>query len=414
MNLVTCIQNLLYTNDCVIVPNFGAFITVKEESTVQSKNQIFLPPKKTLLFNSSLKTDDRLLTNYFSKFENIDIVEAEEIIFQQVNEWLDYLYSHEKLMLSSIGEIYLDQNKNCKFVSKKTENFLTDTYGLFPLFTETVINLDSFGKFGDDDILSEELEEIESKVINNQKKTNSVYDELLNQDKQTLNKSSSKEEKKKSTPTNNTNVWPYEPSWEIFKYALIGFVFISILSFSYINKKGENGKIFEGKFNPFGAVSENFSNFNDNNEQEELRMSKQIVDFQFFKDIVTDIHLKINETSNISKKYTSAQKKNQKNLQSSKNYTETVKKPVYSSEKTSVFEGPFFIIEGAYLDDYNANQRVRILRDKGFGTSTIAGKTRLGQYRVAFASFSTKEEAQAHLDEFKRIQPKTWIYYKND
>ena len=60
MSIFKHIVDLLYNNDCVILPGFGAFV-LKNKSAFR-KGDEFFPPSKYVSFNSMLKENDGLLT----------------------------------------------------------------------------------------------------------------------------------------------------------------------------------------------------------------------------------------------------------------------------------------------------------------------------------------------------------------
>ena len=66
MILANYIKDLLYRYDCVIIPNFGGFITNKISAKFNVDSSCFYPPSKQIAFNSHLKGNDGLLANYIS------------------------------------------------------------------------------------------------------------------------------------------------------------------------------------------------------------------------------------------------------------------------------------------------------------------------------------------------------------
>ena len=54
MNLDKYIEDLLYRNECVVIPNFGAFITSTNSTNINSEG-VFTPPSKSISFNKKLR-----------------------------------------------------------------------------------------------------------------------------------------------------------------------------------------------------------------------------------------------------------------------------------------------------------------------------------------------------------------------
>ena len=71
MNLANYINDLLYRYDCVIVPDFGGFVTNRIGAKLNSDTHTFSPPTKQIAFNSHLKHNDGLLANYIASSEQI-------------------------------------------------------------------------------------------------------------------------------------------------------------------------------------------------------------------------------------------------------------------------------------------------------------------------------------------------------
>ena len=69
MGIFKDVAKLLHSNDCVIVPNFGAFVLKSKSAYI--KNNEFFPPSKYVSFNAMLKDNDGLLAKHISAEKNI-------------------------------------------------------------------------------------------------------------------------------------------------------------------------------------------------------------------------------------------------------------------------------------------------------------------------------------------------------
>ncbi|MCM1108472.1 MAG: SPOR domain-containing protein [Clostridium sp.] len=78
------IENLLLSNDCVVIPRFGGFVTRQVASQRVDEEQLFLPPLRTVGFNPQLQTNDGLLVNSFMKTYRVDEAEAKKMLNQKV------------------------------------------------------------------------------------------------------------------------------------------------------------------------------------------------------------------------------------------------------------------------------------------------------------------------------------------
>ncbi len=128
MKLVTYINDLLYRYDCVIIPNFGGFVTRQVSAKINKETASFYPPSKQLSFNPQLKNNDGLLANYISSAKQISYLEAMQFIQKEVATWEETLL-HEELELSAIG-VLTKKGQSIVFEPSNTVNYLTSSYGL--------------------------------------------------------------------------------------------------------------------------------------------------------------------------------------------------------------------------------------------------------------------------------------------
>jgi nucleoid DNA-binding protein len=123
------IYELLFTQDCVIIPNFGGFVGQYNGSKFDKKQNIYSPPSKYANFNKHLKNDDGLLTHDIANHQNISYNEAGETIKQYVLTLKSELETVKRVEIAKVGTLYLDKNNLLKFISSET-NFSTQHYGL--------------------------------------------------------------------------------------------------------------------------------------------------------------------------------------------------------------------------------------------------------------------------------------------
>ena len=129
MILANYINDLLYRYDCVIVPDFGGFVTNKIGATLHTETQTFLPPSKKISFNSHLKHNDGLLANYIASAENISFEKATTAISLAVIKWQNQLQT-KSVILSNLGSLSLNKEKQVVFEPTKNVNYLTSSFGL--------------------------------------------------------------------------------------------------------------------------------------------------------------------------------------------------------------------------------------------------------------------------------------------
>jgi hypothetical protein len=132
MILATYINDLLYRYDCVIVPDFGGFVTNRVGSKMDKNTNTFYQPTKQITFNSHLKHNDGLLANYIASAENISFEKATAAISLSVIKWQNKLQS-SVVEINNIGVLSLNEEKQIVFEPNTTVNYLTESFGLAPL-----------------------------------------------------------------------------------------------------------------------------------------------------------------------------------------------------------------------------------------------------------------------------------------
>jgi hypothetical protein len=129
MTTANYISDLLYRYECVIVPNFGGFVTNEISAKVNHFTHTFYPPSNQLTFNSHLQNNDGLLANYIAAAKKISYSEALESIEKEVVEW-KLLLTVEVLELENIGSFKLNKEHKLIFEPTNSINYLTASFGL--------------------------------------------------------------------------------------------------------------------------------------------------------------------------------------------------------------------------------------------------------------------------------------------
>ena len=115
------IEVLLLSNDCVIVPDLGGFMTHHVEAHYDEHDHMFIPPMRTLGFNPMLKMNDSLLLSYPEALRRIE---------REVSELKQTLEVEGFYELCDIG--ILSRNEDGKLIFEPCEaGLLTpELYGL--------------------------------------------------------------------------------------------------------------------------------------------------------------------------------------------------------------------------------------------------------------------------------------------
>lgn len=129
MTLATYINDLLYRYDCVIVPDFGGFVTNRIGAKINNYTHTFKPPTKQITFNKLLKHNDGLLANYIASSENISFEKASTAISLAVIKWQNELQS-KSVEIDQLGVLSLNEERQIIFEPSNSVNYLTESFGL--------------------------------------------------------------------------------------------------------------------------------------------------------------------------------------------------------------------------------------------------------------------------------------------
>jgi len=154
MQLTNAINILLYTNDCVTVPEFGSFIINKFSSIYDENKGKFYPPSRRVSFNSKIKSNDGLIANFISEELCISYEDAVKKVHTEVVSWKKIL-NEESLVLKNIGELSYNADENIVFVPDLDSNHFLGSFGLPTIYykkklnTEYTYNKSTLKKYND-------------------------------------------------------------------------------------------------------------------------------------------------------------------------------------------------------------------------------------------------------------------------
>ena len=142
MKLSDYISDLLYRYECVIVPEFGGFLTNTKPAIISPYSGTFYPPHKLVTFNNHLKNNDGLLINYIANVDKMPYEYAVNFVKFEVERWKEELKNSD-LELDKIGTLSLEGNGSLSFEPQTDVNYLTEAFGLAP-FVSTEIRRETY------------------------------------------------------------------------------------------------------------------------------------------------------------------------------------------------------------------------------------------------------------------------------
>tara|TARA_Y100000589_G_scaffold332268_1_gene391020 strand:+ start:3194 stop:4177 length:984 start_codon:yes stop_codon:yes gene_type:complete len=132
------ISSLLSEHNCVIIPNFGGFVANYESARIDNNSQFIYAPKKSIVFNKSLQSNDGLLINEIATIEGKTFKQAKIELDKYVLDLKESLRLHKKVFLNDVGTLILGSEENILFVQSNSHNHLLDSFGLYTIQYPTI------------------------------------------------------------------------------------------------------------------------------------------------------------------------------------------------------------------------------------------------------------------------------------
>jgi hypothetical protein len=133
MTLGIYINELLFDQNCVVVPGLGGFITRRVPSQINPISNKITPPGKKVAFNQGLNINDGLLAKHISEKEQISYEEALEKINGLILELKKTLFETRTIHLENVGSFYMDFDEVTTFHPEADLNVSKEDFGLVTL-----------------------------------------------------------------------------------------------------------------------------------------------------------------------------------------------------------------------------------------------------------------------------------------
>ncbi len=127
------ISQLIAHHNCVIVPGLGAFLAHKIPASYNSEEQIFMPPHRTLGFNSQVTMNDALLVSHYMTSENITFEKATSVVESEVSALRKQLSTKDEVRFGELGTFSMNINGEIVFIPEANSIDDPENYGFAPL-----------------------------------------------------------------------------------------------------------------------------------------------------------------------------------------------------------------------------------------------------------------------------------------
>jgi len=130
VNLSPIIRELLLHNEKLVIPGFGALITLNHPAAINKATNILVPPSKEILFDARQKYDDGQLAAIIMKRFKLSETEAMEAISNFVHSLEEQINTQGTALIEGIGNLNKGQSGNLAFQPHADFLNLTGVFGL--------------------------------------------------------------------------------------------------------------------------------------------------------------------------------------------------------------------------------------------------------------------------------------------
>jgi nucleoid DNA-binding protein len=124
------IQQLLHQHDCVVIPDFGGFITKYAPATVHPARHSFVPPSKQIAFNEMLRLNDGLLVSHIAVGESVSRDKATQLVREFAEHVRSQVTNNHKYTFEEIGTLSQNPEGKMEFAPASSVNYLAAGFGL--------------------------------------------------------------------------------------------------------------------------------------------------------------------------------------------------------------------------------------------------------------------------------------------
>jgi len=134
------LSELLFTHDCVILPDFGGFILHTSSGKYITSSQLFSPPSRTVSFNQLLKADDGLLISTVAEKKGIPYSEGKKLVMEYIALLQARAASTDGAVIRNIGTFRSGREGKLQFIPDPGANYLASSFGLLPVHAQAATN----------------------------------------------------------------------------------------------------------------------------------------------------------------------------------------------------------------------------------------------------------------------------------
>ncbi len=375
------LKELLNDNECVIIPEFGAFISKRHSATIDYASHRFLPPYKEIVFNNKLTNNDEILVDFISKKENISQEDSLNKIKNFVNQAAAILDVNKEYVLEGLGKIRKFGN-DFVFEVSHSENLLGDSFGLTEFNYQPVFRTETY-------------QIIKEKIVVEQKEKNTDYTIAIESVEETPNAPRRK-------PT----------FFRTLAYTTLAFFLLFVLNWttdkSDSNLASWNPFLYSSP-NEFLIKIQNLRNSSVDNGQQttDNSLCAQLGDFSLetVEEVVAEVIAEVQPE--VAPEVVSEIKSEVAPETQSEVAPETLNSSATQQLKS------YYIVGGSFQTEASAEKCLNSIKKQGFENASTLDKNDKGYIRVYYESFADKAEAIVRLNEIKsQYNESAWLLFQ--
>ena len=396
--ITSYLRELLNDNECVIIPEFGAFISKRHSATIDYANHRFLPPCKEIVFNNKLNNGDDILVDFISKKENISKEDSLIRIQNFVNKAVAILDVNNEFVMDGLGKMRKFGN-DYVFEMNATENLLGDSFGLTEFNYQPVFRTETY-------------QIIKEKIVVEQKEKNTDYTIAIE----------SVEEVASSTRR--------RPSlFKTLAYTTIAFFLLFVINWT-TDKSDSNF----ASWNPFLYSSPNEflieiqkiknSSIDNGQQTTDNSLCLQLSDFSLEteEEVVLEEEVCVEEVETVETTEEMAVAEEVVEISNEEVVAEVTPElpeilessdPQILNSSTPEILKSYFIVGGSFQTEASAEKCLNSIKKQGFENASTLDKNDKGYIRVYYESFAEKSDALIRLDEIKsQYNESAWLLFQ--
>lgn len=360
MDLSILIALLLKDNETVIIPGFGAFVSVYKPAVIK-ENEI-IPPRKELRFFHQIKNNDGLIAMHIARSKKISFDDAFKRIEKATSKIVYQLDKGEKIVFGELGEFSYNENSEIVFTQYETGNPLIID-GFEPVSLEDVTETP-------EEVTVEQLTAPVTEVVEEVSNTdgNTIGEQLVVTEEEPAQLIDSEKEKPESAPVVNLETPVVKPAKAeeprkknnaVWIWILLVIAVVVIAIFILLNKNDEQQTGADSKIQTQKAETAQPA-------------------------AITPDTIQPSDTVNVE----------------------------VSQPQTNTSSEKYYLVGGGFSNEENAMKYINQLKEKGIEGILLGQKGKL--FIVGIASFNSESEAYNELNRRMRENPdwKLWVYKK--